>query len=136
MLQCKLPVVAIESCLVFLHCLGCYSFLLHRLWFLLLFVFYLFVCCCQELNSGPVYTMYMLCKLSHVPNTRGFSPGYSFLNLNFNNGCISYSSHCCDRIPNKSMLRKEGFVLTGGEYSSQQQQNETAGYYCVMVRKH
>lgn len=114
MLQCKLPVVAIESCLVFLHCLGCYSFQLLAQALVFIASYFLFIfCCCQELNSGPVYTMVMLCKLSHVPNTRGFSPGYSFLNLNFDNGCISYSSHCCNRMPNKSMLRKEGFVLTG-----------------------
>lgn len=79
--------------------------------FSLFLVFYSFVCCCHKLNSRPVYTTYMLCKLSRVPNTKGFSPGYSFLNLNFDSGCISCSSHCCDRMPNKSMLRKEGFVL-------------------------
>lgn len=83
----------------------------HWLWFSLFLIFYSLVCCCHELNLGPVYTVYMLCKLSHVPNTTGFSPGYSFLNLNFDNGCIGYSSHCYDRMPNKGMLWKEGFVL-------------------------
>lgn len=111
-LRSKLSVGAIESCLVFFTVwVVAPSHYWHWLWFSLFLIFYSLVCCCHELNSGPVYTVYMLCKLSHVPNTTGFSPGYSFLNLNFDNGCISFSSHCCDRMPNKSMLWKEGFVL-------------------------
>lgn len=101
-----------NSCSTVSHCLGPSSFpLLDWLWCSLFIFIHLLVCCDWGLNPGP-------CAQGEcAKQTQScFQPQQNFvlstsLNLNTENGYISYSSHSCDKLANKRKVRKEDLFV-------------------------